>query len=480
MEFKPHSYQKRAISFMLTHPSCLIALEMGLGKTVCTLKVVSQLLDDFEVHRVLIIAPKFVALDTWGREISKWDFSRTLSYNIAVGTAQQRCRAVETPSDILITSRDNVKWLVENYGRRKKTWDFDCVVIDESSSFKNPSSERFKAMKKVKKYISRMILLTGTPEPRSILDLMPQMYLIDGGERLGRTVTEFRERWMTTGRVVGRDHTGKLIYLYEPRAGAAEKIYQKIADVAVSMKAEDWLEVPPLREVVNRFSLTKPLQTRYDTFAEEMVEESIKIAPDDEFGSQSLKAGSKAELIGKLAQFASGAIYINDQGVVSEIHQLKIDALKEILDCTEDNVMVLYWYKHSRERIIEALGDKYGTVDEITDAESIKRWNDGKTRVLLAQSASIGYGLNLQQGGHTMVWFDPIWNLELYQQTVARLHRQGQQNPVVMHTIVAADTVDEMILKALEIKGDNQEALLQMIKDRVELQKGKVTKHGNI
>ena len=442
MRYVPHEYQKRAIQFALNHPRCMLSLDMGLGKTSITLAVIARLLDEFAVNRVLIIAPLYVASDTWPREARKWDFGLTIV--CAVGSADLRRRAVESDADVVCINRENTQWLVSEYG---KQWPFDMVVIDESSSFKSYSSQRFKALRKILPKTCRMIELTGTPRPRSIEDLWPQIYLLDGGKRLGRSMTSFRESFERPGR-----RNGYQVYEWIPQDGAEERIYERISDVVMSMKAEDWISVPEKTVTDHRIRLSEDERKIYRRLCREQI---VELESDP---IVALNAGS---LCGKLLQMANGAVYDED-GEVKSFHDRKLECLQEILDGTDQPVIVFYWFKHDRERIrrfFVKLNPR-----EITGPDDIEAWNQGRVRMLLAHPASMGHGLNLQDGGHIIIWFGLTWSLELYQQANARLHRQGQKHRVQIHRILAENTVDEDVIKSLERKDEGQQGLLEAVK----------------
>ncbi len=448
MKYVPHEYQQAAISFALDHPKCLLSLDMGLGKTSVTLSVLCELLDDFAVNRVLIIAPKFVAQDVWIREAKKWDFASGLQIAVAVGTAAQRRAAVESGAEIVCINRENVSWLVDLY---RTSWPFDCIVVDESSSFKSYSSQRFKALRKVTPAASRIIELTGTPRPRSLEDLWPQIYLLDHGERLERSMTAFRTRFEMPGR-----RNGQQIWEWIPRPGAEDTVYGLISDISMSMKAEDWLSVPELTEIDHYVELPPKLRKIY----RELEHESILRYED-----HAIVGANAGVLAGKLLQFANGAVY-DDHSDVQEYHDLKLQLLDEILEATEEPVMVFYWFRHDYERLRRFFANYQPRT--ISSPEDISDWNEGRIRLLLVHPASMGHGLNLQDGGHTIVWFGLTWSLEIYQQANARLHRQGQKHPVMIHRLVMKDTVDEDVLASLDRKDTGQEQLIEAIKARIE------------
>lgn len=445
IRYIPHEYQQKAIGFLMDHPRALLVMEMGLGKTSVTLYAIRQLMDEFAITRTLIIAPKFVAMDTWKREAAKWDFAKDIAISVAVGTADQRRRAVESHADIVTINRENVQWIVSEYG---KDWPFDCIVIDESSSFKSYSSKRFKALRKVTAAANYVIELTGTPMPTgSIEALWPQVYLLDEGERLGRSMTAFRYRYETPGK-----RNGMIIYQWDPRPGAKEQVYDAIGDISMSMKAEDWLSVPEQVTIDHFFTLTNEDQKRYRQLEKEFI---LECEESDIVG---VNAGA---LAGKLLQFANGAVY-DENGDVQRLHDQKLDILEEIMESTEEPVMVFYWYKHDFARLNERF--KAYDPETIKGPDDIARWNDGKIRMLLVHPASMGHGLNLQDGGHIIVWFGLTYSLEMYQQANARLHRQGQKHCVQIHRIICSRSADENVIRALDRKNNSQKDLIESIR----------------
>lgn len=450
MKYVPHEYQKRAILFALKHKRCMLSLDMGLGKTSITLSVISRLLDQFAINRVLIIAPKYVAQDTWRRELLKWDFGTetTVRMDVAVGPVSARRRAIEGGAEVVTINRENTAWLVKEYGSR---WDFDMVVIDESSSFKSYSSQRFKALRKILPKTDRIIELTGTPRPRSVEDLWPQIFLLDGGQRLGRSMTAFREAFEMPGR-----RNGMQIYEWIPREGAEDQIYERISDVCMSMKAADWLSVPPVTVVDHKVDLTAKERALYRQMCRDQI---VKLESGDP-----VVATSAGVLAGKLLQMANGAVYDEDGGV-NLFHEHKLECLQEILESTDEPVMVFYWFKHDLERLREYFA-KVGP-REIKGPEDIAAWNRGEVRLLLAHPASMGHGLNLQDGGRIIVWYGLTWSLELYQQANARLHRQGQKKNVQVHRILCDHTVDLDVVRSLEDKEGGQESMLEAVKEGI-------------
>lgn len=454
MRFHPHDYQRTAIQFELDHPYCLMSLDMGLGKTAITMSALKILLyDEFSVNRVLIVAPKYVAADTWPREQKKWDEFSCMSLSVAVGTAAERIRAVESGADITCINRENLIWLIEYFREQKRQWPFDCIVIDESSSFKSYSSKRFKALRLLlrKEKVSRIIELTGTPRPRSIEDLWSQIFLLDRGERLETSMTGFRNRYMIPGR-----RNGVQIYEWIPRDGAEDAVYRKISDISMSMTAEDWLSVPDEQIIDHFIELEPKVRKQYRELEKELI---LEVDPSTIVGQNA------GVLTGKLCQMANGAVY-DDQQKTVVIHQQKLECLQEILESTEEPVMVFYWFKHDYDRLMDYFA-KYKP-RTISGQKDIEDWNAGRIRLLFAHPASMGHGLNLQDGGHIIVWFSLTWSLEIYQQANARLHRQGQKNNVQIHRIIVGRTVDEDITRALDRKQIGQNELIEAIKARLE------------
>ncbi len=444
MQYKPHDYQKYASEFIIKNPYCGLILDMGLGKTVITLSALWELvLDYFAVGRVLVIAPKRVAEDTWSREFQKWDHLRGLKISKILGTKKQREDALKEESDIYIINRENVAWLVENY-----RWNFDTVVIDELSSFKSNKAQRFKALKKVRPQVKRMIGLTGTPAPNTLIDLWPQMYLLDMGERLGRYITGYRERFFVPDK-----RNKEIIYSYKLRPGAEQKIYSLISDICISMKAHDYLKMPERVDARVEVMMSEKEQKLYDQLENDMV---LKV------GEEELDAVNAAALSNKLSQMANGAVYDENKKVLP-IHERKLDALEDLIEAANGKpVLVAYWFKHDKDRIKQRFD-----VREIDTAKDIADWNEGKIPVALIHPASAGHGLNLQDGGSTIIWFGLTWSLELYQQLNARLWRQGQKDAVVVQHIITKGTVDEDVMKALERKDAGQSALIDAVRARI-------------
>lgn len=446
MKYEPHNYQQFATDFILEHPISCLMLDMGLGKTVITLTALWQLaLDSFDVSRILVIAPKRVAEDTWPKELSKWEHLSGLDATLVMGTQAEREAALRQQTFLYIINRENVSWLVANH-----PWDFDMVVIDELSSFKSNQAQRFKAMKRVRPLVSRIVGLTGTPAPNSLLDLWPEMYLMDMGRRLGRFIGGFRDRFFTPDK-----RNREIIYSYKPREGAEEAIYGLISDICISMKAVDYLDMPEL--IMNRVevSMDSREQKIYDDFQRDMV---VSLQGEE------LDAVNAAALSGKLTQMANGAVYGENRKVL-HIHDRKLDALEDLMEAANGKpLLVAYWYEHDLQRI-KARFKSARCIDTIQDIDD---WNAGKIPLALIHPASAGHGLNLQEGGCTIVWFGLTWSLELYQQLNARLWRQGQKHTVVIHHIVTKGTHDEDVLRALDNKDTRQSALIDAVRARLE------------
>ncbi len=452
MIYKPHDYQKYATEFILSHPVAAVILQMGLGKTVCTLDAIDQLMYDlFEVRKVLVIAPLRVAKVTWADEIKKWDNLSHLRYSIAVGTEKERVAALEADADIYIINRENVQWLVE---KSKVPFEFDMVVIDELSSFKNWNSKRFKAFMQVRPRVKRIVGLTGTPSPNGMMDLFAQFKCLDMGARLGRFITQYRNQYFVPDRM-----NGQIVYSYALRPGAEKQIYDKISDITISMKALDHLKMPELIETRYPVYMDESEQSLYD----EMKQDLILPYKEDEV----ITAANAAALSGKLSQMANGAVYSETQDTV-HIHDRKLEALEDIIEAAQGPILLCYWFKHDLERITEKLKELKVSFSQIKTEENIRRWNEGKYDVGLIHPASAGHGLNLQASSNHIVWFGLTWSLELYQQTNARLWRQGQrQETVVVQHIVTAGTIDEDILDALTSKDVSQKKLIDAVKARL-------------
>ncbi len=447
MQYKPHVYQNHFSQLILEKPAVAGFLDMGLGKSVSTLTAVAELMhDSFEVERVLVIAPLRVAKYTWQDEIEKWDHTSYLRLAKILGTAKQRIAALRERADIWVINRENVTWLVNHLGSR---WPFDMVIIDESSSFKSPKAQRFRALRKVRPLIKRLVELTGTPAPNNLLDLWPQIYLLDRGERLGRTITGYRERYFEPDK-----RNGHMVYSWRLKPGAEEAIYARVADICVSMKAQDWLELPPRIDNVVKVPLEAAVRKTYRQLEKDLL---LPFADGD------VVAGQAADLSNKLLQLANGAVYDENKGV-RVVHDAKLDALEELIEAAAGNpVMVFYWYKHDLAR----LKKRFPTARTLEKPEDVKAWNNKEIPLLLVHPASAGHGLNLQAGGNIIVWFGLTWSLELYEQANARLDRQGQTKSVIVHHLVAAGTIDEDVLKALQNKATGQDALMAAVRSRI-------------
>ena len=446
MQYTPHTYQTRLKDFIIANRYAFLTVDMGLGKTVTTLTAIQELIEDYcETDRVLVIAPKSVAENTWTGECAKWDHLAHLRVSVVMGTEAQRIRALTTPADIYVINRDNVQWLVDS----SIGWPFDTVIIDESSSFKNPQARRFKALRKVRPRIRRMILLTGTPSPNGYMDLWAQMWLIDMGQRLGRTLGAFRTRYFKPGR-----SNGHVVYDWILQPGAGDQISEKIQDVTVSLKVEDWLEVPDLIETDIRIALSPTESKAYRDFERDQLMS---------LDGKDIEAVTAAALTNKLLQFTGGAMYDTEHGWHTT-NDAKLRALEDIIETAgEEPVLVFYQFKHELARLQE----RFKALQPVTfsgEPDTLKAWNEGKIRLLLCQPASVQYGLNMQNGGHILVWYTPTWNLEQYQQANARLHRQGQERPVLCYRLICEGTIDNRVIAAISTKDSAQESLLAQIR----------------
>lgn len=460
MEFKPHEYQRYCIDFLKTHPVALLILEMGLGKTVITLEALRDLMiDEFVVSKALIIAPLRVARDTWPDEIRKWDGLSDLSYSVIVGDVKTRIGALNHNALIYIINRENVKWLVSYYEKNGMRWDFDCVVIDELSSFKNHQSQRFKALRKVRPYVKRWVGLTGTPASNGLMDLWAEVGILDGGQRLGKFIGRYREAYFRPG---GMNPQTGIVFNYLPRPGAEEAIYKRISDITISMKALDYLSLPDCVYVDHEVEMSKAEKKLYDTLKQDL------IIPTEDGDIDASNAGA---LTNKLLQMANGAVY-DENNQAREIHRRKLEMLEDLIESANgQSVLVAYWFRHDRSRIMRYLAAAgYGGADvrDLKTSEDIKDWNEGKIPIALIHPASAGHGLNIQSGGHILIWFGLTWSLELYQQTNARLWRQGQKEVVTIHHIITKGTVDQDVLKALSSKDLTQEKLIAAVKAQLE------------
>lgn len=447
MKYNPHSYQRFAADFIIENPVSALLLDMGLGKTSITLTAINELIyDRFEVRRVLVIAPLRVARSTWSAEIEKWDHLKSLRYSIVVGTASERREALSKPADIYIINRENVEWLAGEAAP-----DFDMLVIDELSSFKNHQTKRFKALFKMRPKFKRVVGLTGTPCPNGLMDLFAEFKLLDMGQRLGRFIGQYRNAYFQPDK-----RNGQVIFSYKPLPDAENRIYEKISDITVSMKAAEYLKMPELISNELSVQLSDKETAEYNALKKELFLEQ---------DGQEITAANAAALSNKLVQIANGAVY-SDNGTVTEIHARKLDALGDIIESMNGKpLLVAYWFRHDCERICNRLQNLKIPFSRLDTDESIRRWNAGELPVALIHPASAGHGLNLQAGGSTLVWFGLTWSLELYLQTVARLWRQGQTagQVVVLH-LVAQGTIDEKILRAISDKDDTQAALIKAVK----------------
>lgn len=447
MRYKPHNYQRLATEFIISRDEAAIFLGMGLGKSVIALSAIWQLaLDYFLVSRVLVIAPLRVARDTWPAEATKWDHLEGLSIAVAVGSKTERLDALAKGAIVTVINRENIPWLVAHYGA---SWPFDMVVIDELSSFKNHRAKRFRALVKMRPYVSRWVGLTGTPAANGLMDLWAQFRLLDGGTRLGRYITRFRDRWFVPDK-----RNGMQVFTYKPRAGAEHEIYEAISDMTLSMRTTDHLTLPELTLTTTRVKLAEKEQAVYEQFKQDLV---------IELDGQVIDATNAAVLSGKLLQLANGAIY-DENGDAIVVHGAKLDALEDLVEAANgQNLLVAYWYKHDLQRIIE----RFPEARPLKTSTDIEAWNNSEIQIGLIHPASAGHGLNLQVGGHLLIWFSLTWSLELYQQANARLYRQGQTQPVTITHLAAEGTLDEAVLKALDTKNVTQTALIEAVKTQL-------------
>lgn len=446
MKYSPHDYQRYATDFIINNPISAVLLEMGLGKSVISLSAINELmLDYFDVSRTLVIAPLRVAISTWPEEIKKWEHLKYLSYSVVTGSEKERLDSLKKPAHIYIINRENVDWLITKSGFK---WFFDMVVIDELSSFKSYQAKRFKSLLKVRPKVKRIVGLTGTPSSNGLMDLWAEFRLLDMGERLGRYITHYRQNFFVPDK-----RNQQMIFSYKPKDGAEKQIYSLISDITISMKSKDFLKMPEciMNEVV--VSLSEKEQKLYDSLKKDMV---LSVGDDE------IDAINAATLSSKLLQMANGAVY-NDKKESIVIHDRKLDALEDLIEGANGKpVLVAYWFKHDLERI-----KKRFDVREIKTSKDISDWNNGKIPIAIIHPASAGHGLNLQLGGSTLIWFSLTWSLELYQQTNARLYRQGQNSTVIIHHIVSEGTIDEDVMKALNAKEKIQDALINSVKARL-------------
>lgn len=470
MIYNERPYQAFTSNYIVEKPYCGALVDMGLGKTASTLKAVTELLKSGEVKKVLVIAPKKVAESVWMQEGQKWDCFNHLKFSLVLGSESQRLKALHSKADIWVINRENVVWLVGLYGTG---FPFDMVVIDESSSFKNVKSARFKALKRIRPKIKRVVNLTGTPTPNGLLQLWPQMYLLDKGERLGETFTSYRRKYFTPAARMGEmvlkyELKGK--HGYEKGLGdllgedlAQQEIYEKISDICFSMKSEDYIDLPPRMDIEVPVLLSPDDMKRYLEFERDQV-----LAMKDEIN---LSAVNAAALTTKLLQYANGAVYYDDKRSFVEVHNAKLIALEDILDAANgQSVLVFYWYKSDLERIKTHL-KSYGP-REMRTPQDVLDWNQGRAPFMCAHPASAGHGLNLQDGGSISAWFGNTWDLELYQQANKRIHRSGQTRPVINNRLVAKGTMDEDVLLSLSAKAGNQDTLINAVKARIKKYKG--------
>lgn len=444
MKYVPHEYQEYAKEFIVSRKVSALFLDCGLGKTVITLTAIWELLlDYFEIRKVIILAPLRVSRDTWRGELEKWDHLSGIEMSLVLGSEKERRAALNRRANVYVINRENVQWLVENY-----RWDFDMVVIDELSSFKSHKAKRFKALKKVRPMVKRIIGLTGTPAPNGLIDLWAEIGILDMGQRLGRFIGGYREQFFVPDK-----RSREMVFSYKPREGAEEMIYGLISDICISMKAADYLEMPEC--IYNRVevAMNEKEMKLYGQLEKDML---LPFADGD------IDAVNAAALSGKLMQMANGAVY-DENGNVKHIHDRKLEALEDLVEAANGKpVLIAYWYRHDLDRIKKRTG-----AVALDTAEDMQRWNAGEIQVAVIHPASAGHGLNLQAGGSTLIWFGLTWSLELYQQTNARLWRQGQKETVVIHHLVAKDTLDEKVMAALEKKDCGQSALVEAVKARI-------------
>ena len=453
-----HDYQKYSVKFVEEHPAAILIQQMGLGKTISSLTSTLDLMfDSFEVHKTLVIAPLRVARDVWPQECREnWSHTRFMTMSVVVGDAKARVAALELPADIYVVNRENIKWLVEYYEKNGMRWDFGMVVIDELSSFKNHQSKRFKSLKLVRDKIKRIIGLTGTPAPNGLIDIWAQIYLLDKGERLERNITAFRERYFNYTR-----YGDQAFGTYDLKTGSEDSIQNKISDICISMKSEDYLELPDIN--YNRISIELDTKAKkaYNELEKEMILELIETG-------ETIDVTSAAALTNKLLQLSNGAVYDEDRKV-HEIHNCKIEAFMELVEALNGQpALVFYSFQHDKDRIKKALSKSNLRIRELKTDQDVTDWNNGKIDMLITHPASSAYGLNLQAGGNHIIWFGLNWSLELYQQANKRLHRQGQTEKVFIHHLITEGTRDQDVMAALGDKGDIQESLLNSLKARID------------
>lgn len=436
-----HKYQHRMIDFIYNTPKCAVWAGLGLGKTITTLTAITDLLDSFTVCKVLIVAPLRVANSVWHKEAVNWQHTKHLKFSIVTGSEKERLAALHKTADVYVINRENVTWIVEHYAKK---WPFDMIVIDEASSFKSPSSQRFKSLRKTIPFTDRLVELTGTPSPNGLLDVWSQMYLLDCGARLGRSMTAYKQRFFEVG------YNG---YSYKPVPSANGIIHRLIDDIVISLNVEDYLEMPERIDTVIRVALPPARLAEY-----KQLERDFLIQIND----NEIVAYNAATLAGKLLQFANGATYTDELKNWTEIHAAKLDAIEDIIDeNTDENILIAYNFKTDLIRLQKRFPDAV-VLDKNPD--TIAQWNKGQIKMLLAHPASCGHGLNLQHGGSIIVWFGLNWSLELYQQFNGRLHRQGQTKPVRVVHIVADGCIDDKVMVAIENKAETQQQLLDALK----------------
>lgn len=451
MQFNPYPYQQYCIDRIIDTPKLGLFLDMGLGKTVITLTALQELkYYRFCIRKALVIAPKKVAESTWSAELRKWEHLDMIRLSVCIGDERARNRGLREQADVYIINRENVQWLVEKYGRE---WPFDVVVLDESSSFKNHQAKRFRALRSMLPHINRLIELTGTPSPHGLMDLWAQVYLLDGGQRLGRTISVYRDIYFVPDK-----RNRHMVFSYAPRDGAADAIYKAVSDICISMKASDYLDLPELIYDDVPVELEPRALKAYQSLEKDML-----MPVEDDVVS----AATAATLTGKLLQLCNGAVY-DDDGKARAIHRCKIDVLLETIEqLAGQHAIIYYYFRHDRERILKALKDLPLKIRTYSGPEDVEDWNRGDIDLLLAQPSSCGYGLNLQEGGHHVIWFGLTWSLEEYQQANKRLHRQGQKHPVIVHRLIVQGGMDEDVVRSLEGKEDVQESLLEALKARI-------------
>ena len=461
MKYQPERHQRLAEEFVLSHRRCGLFLQMGLGKTVVTLTALAKMLyDEYSISKVLVIAPLNVARDTWTREVAKWDHLSDLRLSTVLGTEKERVSALSSDADIYVINRENVAWLVEWLAKNRKPWPFDAVVLDELSSFKSAKSKRFRALRRVIGQAKVVIGLTGTPAPNGYIDLWPQVYLLDQGRRLGKTLSSFRNSYFTPGA-----HKGHIVYEWKLKPDGKRQIDDGLSDLCLSMKAEDWVHLPDIIYRETYVRMDEKERAVYDRFQRDRVLPLLNDAISDPENFESLVAGDTAAIAAnKLLQMASGDVY-DDAGKIFHIHDRKLDALEDIVEAANgEPVLVFYSYKPGAAAIRKRFPDAVQLGDcGMSTPELIDRWNAGEIPLLICHPASAGHGLNLQEGGHIVVWFGLPWSLELYQQANARLHRMGQKQAVVVQHILCEDTIDQRVLDALQRKDATQNALLDAL-----------------